>query len=298
MKKTITILTIVILLAALIVGGLIFISPNGQEKSGKVLVAASFYPLAEFASQVGGSKVEVINITPNGVEPHDFEPSPRDVYKVNQADVFLFNGANLDPWAAKTAKDLKSKDVITVNMSTHFKLLKFNDPHIWLDPVLAQKEVTITADALVKADPKNASYYRKNAQKYIAKLEILNKEYRSGLSNCRSNDIISSHAAFNYLAKRYNFNVFAITVSPEQEPSPMQIAQMVNIVRDKNIKYIFFETLVSPKVAETIAQETGAKTLVFNPIEGLSEQEQKTSKNYITIMQENLKNLKKALDCQ
>lgn len=278
-------------------------APAGSEP---IKIAVSFYPLAEFAQNVGGEKVSVVNIVPSGVEPHDFEPTPQDIAKVYSSQIFVYNGSGFDPWAEKIAPELEKRGVSIVNMTKQFNLLegtnehaeKF-DPHIWLDPVLAKKEVEIIRDMLKSVDPENAAVYDMNAGQYIKKLSGLDEKYKSGLGSCEIRDAVASHAAFGYLSKRYNLNVVNIAgLSPEEEPSPKKIAEIAKFVRSKNIKYIFFETLVSPKIAETIAREAGAETLVFNPIEGLTEGDLASGKNYISLMEENLVNLRKALLCQ
>ncbi|MBI4359623.1 MAG: zinc ABC transporter substrate-binding protein [Candidatus Jacksonbacteria bacterium] len=305
MKK----LSAFIIVIALAVIGIVLISKISKSKkiapaSGSVVkAAASFYPLAEFAKQVGADKIDVVNITPSGMEPHDFEPSPQDIAKIYSAKIFIFNGSGFDPWAEKIEEDLKKNRVAVVNMTRYFHLLQDKaeegaDPHIWLDPVMAQKEVEIIADNLKIKDPRNGLIYEENASRYIAKLSELDKKYQDGLADCATRDAVASHAAFGYLAKRYNINITSIAgISPEEEPSPKRIAEIAEIARLKNIKYIFFETLVSPKLAETLAREIGAETLVLNPIEGLTEAELEAGKNYISIMEDNLQSIRKALVC-
>lgn len=287
---------------------------NSAENKG-IKIVASFYPLAEFSRQVGGKDIEVINIVPPGIEPHDFEPTPRDIIKIYSARIFIYNGSGFDPWAEKIAPELRKKGISVVNMTEYFNLLeaadehneeeengheaKESDPHIWLDPILAKKEVEIIRDILKEIDAENAREYESNAENYIAALSQLDEKYKNGLMSCAIRDAVASHAAFGYLAKRYNLNVINITgFSPEEEPSPKKMAEIANFARDKNIKYIFFETLVSPKLAKTIANEIGAQTLIFNPLEGLTGEELAAGKNYISIMEENLINLRTALLCR
>lgn len=271
---------------------------SSPATSGKLTVAASFYPLAEFTRQITGDRADITTITPAGAEPHDYEPTPQDIIAIRTAKAFFYNGSGVETWAGKVVADLKNSSVTTVNMTDHFSLLGA-DPHIWLDPVNAQKEVQLIADAVRQADPVNSLIYQANAEAYIAKLHGLDQEYRLGLSDCASKDIVTSHAAFAYLAKEYGLNQVSIAgLSPDQEPSPQKIAETATFARAHNIKYIFFETLVSPKLAETVAREIGAQTLVLNPIEGLSDAERNAGENYITLMQKNLANLRTALQCQ
>lgn len=277
-----------------------------RPENNKIPVSASFYPLADFSRQVGKNKVDVEDMTPAGAEPHDFEPSPQDLVLLQRSKIFLYNGAGFEPWVEKILPDLKSKGVLTVKMSEGTDLLedtrgtqKMSDPHIWLDPVLAQMELGKIEKALVEIDPTNSSFYEDNANTYKEKLEELNKEFAQGLSLCRQQTVITSHNAFQYLAKRYHFNVLSISgLSPEAEPSPRKIAELADIAKRKQIKYIFFETLVSPNLTQTIAKEVGAQTLVFNPIEGLTPDEQAAGEDYLSIQKKNLVNLKLAMECQ
>lgn len=292
---------------------------NTTTDSDKVTIVGSFYPLAHFAEQVGGDRVKVTNITPAGSEPHDFEPSPRDIATIQSSRLFLMNGSGLDPWAENLQVDLAAKGIKVLKMSDIIELIEneeaaehadeehaedeheetATDPHFWLDPELAQKEVAAIAAALAKIDPAYADYYRENAEAFTQKLAALDDRYTAGLANCAKREIITSHAAFGYLAKRYNITVHAISgLSPEQEPSAQQMGELARLAREKNIRYIFFETLVNPRLAETVAQEVGAQTLVFNPIEGLTEQQIQAGENYISAMEENLTNLRTALECQ
>lgn len=275
-----------------------------SDASDKLKVAASFYPLAHFAEQIGGEKVEIIKIIPGNAEPHEYEPTAKDIVKIQTARVFIFNGAGLEPWAERILGDLKKKGILTLQMAEHFALLRNKkdakyDPHIWLDPLFAIKEVELIRDIFIRADPANEDYYKSNCALYTAKLLLLNDRYDRGLKLCKNRDIVVSHNAFGYLSGRYGFEVHAITgLSPEEEPSPRRMAEIVRIARAKNIKYIFTELLVSPKIAETIAHEIGAKILVFSHVSGLTDNDIMAGKTYISVMDENLKNLRMALSCE
>ncbi len=273
--------------------------------SGKMAVVGTFYPLSHFAEQVGGSLVAVSNITPAGAEPHDYEPTPQDIAKVYGAKVFIVNGGGLDAWAEKIAPDLKARGVTVVDMQDAMALDQApgsetaHDPHLWLDPALAAREVGLIRDAFVKADPANAGAYAGNAAKYVAALTRLDEEYKAGLASCRIKDIVTSHAAFGYVAKQYGLTQIAIAgLSPDAEPSVQQLADIARLAKQDNVKYIFFESLVSPKLAQTIAAEVGAQTLAFNPLEGLTAAQISSGETYLTVMRENLDKLRLALDCQ
>ena len=280
---------------------------NNQNSviSKKMAITASFYPLAYVAEQIGGNKVSVFTITPSGAEPHDYEPSPQDIAKITESRVLILNGRNLEPWGndIKQNIDPTKTEIITAidafpsqNISEKGK--KMIDPHIWQDPIMTKQVAGIVERAFEKADPKNTDAYTANLAVLDAKLDVLDQDFRTGLANCVKKDIVTSHAAFGYLATRYGFTQISIAgLSPDAEPSPKQLADIVTFAKNNNVKYIFFESLASPKLSQTIANEIGAKTLVLNPIEGLTEQERTQGKDYLSIMRENLANLKIALSC-
>jgi zinc transport system substrate-binding protein len=285
------------------------------------LVVASFYPLYEFSRQIAGDRAEVVALVPAGVEPHDWEPSPQDLVRMQKAKLFVYNGAGLEPWVEKLLRDAKTKGVVAVRTTERVALLTGEgqghehaqeaqsgaqpkgathpvDPHVWLDPVRAQTQVEAIRGGLAKVDPVNAAAYAANAQAYRSKLAALDAAFASGLEQCARREIVTTHAAFSYLARRYRLTQISISgIEPESEPSPADLAALVKQVKERKIRYVFFETLVSPKLAQTLAREVGAKTLVLNPIEGLTKEEQAAGKNYVSLMEENLRNLRTALDC-
>jgi zinc transport system substrate-binding protein len=270
----------------------------------KQSVVVTFYPLYEFTKQVGGEAVEVVNLTPAGSEPHNFDPLPNDIATLGRSKLFIYNGAGLDTWVERVIPDLEKRNVSTLDMSKVVPLKNVagqnsSDPHFWLDPVIAQQEVSVISKRLQQIDPYNSDLYETNAARYIEDLKTLQTEFESTLKTCNTRNIVASHDAYGYFARRYNLQVIPIAgLSPEEEPSPARLAEIVKFVRDNAISYIFFESLVSPKLSETIATETGAKTLVFNPIEGLTPDDIEMGQNYITLQRDNLSNLKIALECQ
>lgn len=304
MRRTIALF--VIILAVLFLGGnwLFQNKQETQEISQKMPVVASFYPVAFFASEIGGYKTNITNLTPPGVEPHDYEPSTKDLTKLERSRALVLNGG-IEGWADKVKTTLASKQITIIvagdgliNKKIEEDGKEIVDPHIWLDPVLAKEEARKIAEGLAKADPENQSYYENSLSLLNDKFDQLHQKYQLGLSNCQEKDIITSHTAFAYLAARYGLNQVAISgLSPEAEPSLQQLADISEFAKENNVKYIFFENRVSPKLAETIASEVGAKTLVLDPLESLSEDDISTGKNYFTVMEDNLKNLQLALGC-
>jgi zinc transport system substrate-binding protein len=262
---------------------------------GRLRISASFYPYYFFTKAVVGDKFEIFSVTPFDTEPHDYELTPLDIAKIETSRLLVMNGA-IEPWAKKIKDDLKSKGIRVVSDEANFSIK--GDPHVWLDPLLAKKQVDLILKEVVLIDPLNKDYYTQRANKIYQDLDKLDRDYRAGLRSCRFGDIVTSHSAFGYLAKEYNLRQVSIAgISPDSEPSLKQLAGISAFVRSNGIKYIFFESLVSPKLSETIANETGAKTLVLNPVEGLTWDETRLEKDYFDIMRENLSNLRTALSC-
>ena len=288
-----------------------FLAGNVLSASAKVKVAAAFYPLAHFAEQVAGKYADVAVIMPPGTEPHEYEPTPREIKKVYEARIFLFNGAGIDPWAERLQNDLLKKGTAVIEMIKHFSSDELSasksvhdnsrgltDPHIWLDPLLAIKEVEIIRDTFIKADPSHERRYRDNSAAYIHELKGLHGRYTDGLKSCRIREIIVSHNAFGYLSARYDLNIHAITgISPEEDPSPRKMTVLSKLALQKNITHIFFEPLGSPKPAKTIAMEVGAETLPLNPLGGLTAKDIRDGRTYVSVMEDNLHNLRTAMGC-
>ena len=267
----------------------------------KVLVTTSFYPLADFAQKIAGKKAEIVNLTPAGSEPHEYEPTPKDLSLVYKSNLFIYNGINLEGWADKVITELKDTNIKVVKASDGINTIGEGlraDPHVWLDPVLAQKMVVNIRDGFIAVDPDNTNDYMQNADRLIVKLISLDQKYQFPIFECKQKDIVSSHGAFAYLSKRYGFLNFSISgVNPDEEPSPQKLTELVDLIKEKGVKYILTETLVSPKFADTISKETGAKSITFNTVEGLTPDELSKGDDYFSIQETNINNLKLALEC-
>jgi zinc transport system substrate-binding protein len=258
-------------------------------------VVAAFYPLAFAAQRIAGDELEVRNLTPPGAEPHDHELSARDVEAVRSADYVFYLGSGFQPALedAVEGADGQTVDVLE-NLAVHRATdsdddLSF-DPHVWLDPVRFAKIAGRIGDALGRPE---------RAAELAAEIRRLDSEYRQGLENCERRELVTSHAAFGYLAQRYGLEQIPITgLSPEAEPTAQDLERIVSDVEASGATTVFFETLVSPRLAETIARETGARTAELNPIEGLSEAELERGENYLSVMRANLGALRQALGCR
>jgi len=443
-----------IFLTTLILGALIFSGcTTTPQNTGKVTIVTTLFPLYEFAKEVGGDKVEVTLLLPPGAEAHTYEPKPSDIIKINEADVFLYVGAGMEPWAQDIVEGTNNKKLILIDASSNVTLLKSDeheehsyeqegeahafewvgvfeltagtykwsfakiddeyadpamkmvilksediesiepkaeelmksenqetkndediltvnevtyllnfeetkettiftinitedgkyvfftehmptefeskehffkdttgndiepimtepeseqdhhhgeyDPHIWLDFSNDEKIVLAIAQTLTQIDSNNKNYYEINANAYVDKLKKLDLAYSSSLADCTHNEFITGgHNAFSYLAHKYNLeSISALGISPNSEPTPKKIKEIVDLTKEHNIKYIFFEKLVNPKMAETIAQEANAKTLVLNPAHNLLKEQFDSNVSFIDLMNENLVNLKTGLEC-
>jgi zinc transport system substrate-binding protein len=275
-------------------------SANGFTR-GKLDVVTAFYPLQFLSERIGGDAVTVTNLTKPGAEPHDVELNPRQVAQVADAGLAVhlrgFQPA-VDAAVAQEAKG-RSFDVASVVALQPFSdddedREGSKDPHVWLDPVRFATIAGKLGDRLAEADPAHAAGYRARASQLQDQLQGLDHTYAESLANCARRELVTSHEAFGYLAARYGLTQVGITgISPEAEPSPRRLAQVAAQARATGTTTIFFETLVSPKLAETIAREVGAKTAVLDPLEGLTQ----PTEDYFTVMRANLAALTTALGC-
>jgi zinc transport system substrate-binding protein len=265
----------------------------GADGGGKRTVVAAFYPLAFAAERIGGPSFHVENLTPPGAEPHDLELTPRAVARIESAGAVLYLSHGFQPAVSKAVDQARGQRVdVLAGLPLHASVGGEEgltaDPHVWLDPIL-----------FARVARRIGAVLRHPAGPFVAKLKHLDRLYRRGLRNCARREIVTSHAAFGYLAARYGLDQVPITgLTPESEPSPRQLAHVVELVRRTHATTVFFETLVSPRLADTVAREVGARTAVLDPIEGLTPAEQKQGDDYFTLMMRNLSALRKALTCR
>jgi zinc transport system substrate-binding protein len=284
---------------------------KGKEDTEKLQIITTFYPMYYFTKQITGNLANVEILIPNGVEPHDWEPTSKDMIKMQEADVFIYNSRYFETWTEKVLDSINLSNLNVVEASNGIGLMDSNieeeqhdhedsevtkDPHVWLSPVLAQKEVDNIAEVLEKADPKNKEQYEKNADAFKTKLTNLDKLYKETIDKAPRKEFVTEHAAFGYLAKQYGLTQIPIGgLSPDVEPTLAKLVELTEMMKKEKIKVVYFEELTSPKVAETLANETGAKTEVLNPLEGLTKDEQEQGLDYIGVMEKNLEALKLSL---
>ena len=267
---------------------------GGETQSDDTQVVASFYPFAYVAEQVGGSHVDVDNLTSPGVEPHDIELKPKQVGAVQSADLVIYERTfqNAVDEAVDQA-DRPGDTVIDVAKLVH---IQDHDPHTWLDPRTMIAVTQAVEARLSDADPDHASSYAANARRLQGQLTTLDADFTVGLKTCSARTIVTSHAAFHYLSERYGLTQVAIAgLDPTNEPAPAQLARISALVEREHITTIFTEELVSPAVADTIARETGARTATLDPIEGLGDDTR--GESFLTLMRHNLDAIRKANSC-
>jgi zinc transport system substrate-binding protein len=265
----------------------------------KISVVTSFYPIEFLVDQIAKSQVHLSNLVPAAAEPHDYELTPQDVNTIATSDVLIVNGV-IEPWFVNVQQNLEGSKVEITNLSDQLSLFDTGkDPHVWLDPVLMSQMADIVRNALIAADPSHATVYESNALVLKQKLTALDSDYKKGLTKCEQRSFVTSHAAFAYLAQRYALTQVSISgLNPDEEPSAQKLKELVDFARTNKVTVIFFESLVSPDLSETIASEVGAQTLVLNPLEGLTQAQQADGADYLTVMEENLQNLRTALVCE
>jgi zinc transport system substrate-binding protein len=261
---------------------------NSSAAGSKTRVVAAFYPLAYAAERIGDNHVTVRNLTPAGAEPHDLEISPRDVADIQSADLVLLLGHGFQPQVEAAAGH--GNNVLRLLDTPGLHPFSNGDPHVWLDPIRYELIVERIGAALHRPAA---------AKALVRRLAALNREYARGLAHCTRREIVTSHEAFAYLAQRYHLRQVAITgLTPEAEPAPRDLQHVIDVVRRTHATTVYFERLVSPRLAETVAHETGARTAVLDPIEGLTKAEQARGDDYFTLMKANLASLRQGLGCR
>lgn len=290
----------------------------GEDAQGKVKVVATIYPMYDFVKRVGGEHVAVNMMVPAGTEPHAWEPSTKDMLMLEEAELFVYNGAGMETWAEDILKSVQNKDLTVLEASSGVELIRLEehddedeheneheheghhhgefDPHVWLSPKNAQTEMKNIAAALKKIDPDHAADYDANFAAARKECETLDQEYAAALKEAAGRHIVVAHEAYGYLCREYGLEQIGIEgVSADSEPDAARMREIIDLVKEYDVKCIFFEELVNPKVAETIASETGCTTQALSPLDGLSQDDINAGRDYFSVMRDNLKAIKGAL---
>lgn len=295
-------------------------STTENTESDKLQVVTTFYPMFDFTKQVAQDDAEVSMLLEAGMEVHSFEPSSQMIAEIQDADVFIYNSPEMETWVPDVLASIDTSDMVVICASDAITLLEYEgeahahdheseeeganaghshtvDPHVWLDPVLAQTEVSTIAEGLAEADPDNAEDYLENAGIYNGKLNELDEAYRAAFEGTENRTFVTQHAAFAYLAARYDLNQISVTgLNAEVEPSAAALATLSDYVKANNISHIYFENNASSQTAETLAEEVGVELAVLSPLEGITEEDQKEGSDYISVMLDNLEGLKKSIN--
>jgi zinc transport system substrate-binding protein len=289
---------------------------------GKINVITTFYPLYDFAVKIGGEHAHVINLVPAGVDSHDWSPKSKDVQHIQDADLFIYNGLGFEGWTDRLLAGMEADTSPHVVLATKgIDLLKMDeahhdeaghehehgteehdehdgeyDPHAWLSPLQARKYAENIKEGFIAVDPEHQADYEANYAQVAAKLDELHEKFKRVTESAERKDIVVSHHAYGYLARDYGLRQLAVMgMSPEAEPTAHDIKNISEFIREHEVKYILFEELVSPKLAETLAKDLNIGTLVFNPVEGLTAAQEENGEDYFSLMEKNLQTLEIAL---
>lgn len=277
-----------------------------SSENKKIKIAVTFNPLKEFAEAVGGDKVQVETIIPNGSEPHDFDPRAKDLINIENADIFVYNGLNMEPWVDRVISNLQNKDLIKVESSKNVNAIRIEenehedaeeidngdyDPHIWLGLTSAKVQAKNIMDALIKVDGKNKDFYEKNYKAFENEINKLLNEYKPKFEALKNKNFVTGHAAFAYFCRDFGLKQNSVEgVFAEGEPTPKKLKALTDYCKENKVKTIFVEDMVSPKVSETLAKEVGADIKTIYTVEASED-----NKNYIQSMESNIKEVYESL---
>lgn len=278
---------------------------DGQPEG--LLAVATLFPQYDFARQIAGEDAEVALLLPPGVESHSYEPAPADILLLERADIFLYTGAEMEPWAAQILEGLQNDRLQVVNVAEGISLLQAQeeaghlhqaDPHVWTSPVNAQIMVENIAQAFCGADPEHAPAYSENTAAYTEKLAGLDSRFRELIQGAGRREIVfAGRFAFRYLFEEYGLQYLAAydSCSDETEPNARAVAKIIDEIKNKGLPAVYYEELVDPKVARSVSEETGAQMLLLHSCHNLSQKEREAGQDYLSLMEQNLENLKKGL---
>lgn len=307
MKKNFKIFSI-ILLTMIIISGCGKKDESLIDKNkDKIKVVVTFNPLKEFVEYIGKDKVDVDVIIPNGTEPHDFEPKAKDIIKLNQGNIFVYNGLGMESWVEKTLKSVENEETLIVDSSKGCDPIKIDgddnkkngrdngetvyDPHIWLGLSTAKKQALNIKEALIKVDKNNKSFYEKNYNEFEKKIDILFNDYKDKFKALKNKNFVTAHSAFAYFCRDFGLEQRSVEgVFAEGEPGSKKMKELIDYCKANNIKTIFSEENISPKVSQALAKEVGAKVEIIDTIEL-----KKDNKKYLEIMIENIEKVYNSL---
>lgn len=331
MKKNIVFIIILITIFSVAVAAILNIKKINKNNGEKIEIMATLYPQYDFAKQIGGDKVNVTLMLPPGTESHTYEPTPQDMVKVNNSDLFIYTGKEMEPWADNLISGMK-ENIKVLDLSSKVSLINSEefehkheeegeeenedehehehehesedehhhtyDPHIWLNPQYAIKMAEAIRDELCNVDPDNAEYYKQNAENYIKEISTLDEEFESTVKKTNSKKIAFGGAfAYAYFVERYDleFESAYDACGESTEPSTAKVKKVIDYINKNKIPVIFYKEYSTGNIAKTISEATGAEMLVFNTAHNVSKKEIEEGVTYVDIMKQNLQNLKKAL---
>ena len=280
-----------------------------QTDNNKITVITSLFPQYDFVRQIAQDKVNVSLLLPAGVEPHSFEPTPQTIVTIGDADIFVYTNAMMEPWIEKVIDNVKQDNLLIVESSLGIEYIEHLeeedheeeeedhdelDPHVWLDPMNAKIMAQNVLDALIAVDPANADFYRNNADALFLQLDDLKAEYDEVFLDPTHKTIIyGGHFAFGYLANRYGLEILSpyTGFSPNAEPTPQAIIELIDRMNELNIKTIYYQELIDPKTARVIAEQTGAKMVLLHGAHNVTTEELQSGATYVSIMRENAQKL-------
>jgi len=280
---------------------------DAPRSGGRLKIVATLFPQYDFARQIAGDKADVVLLLPPGTESHSFDPKPSDMLEINNADLFIYTGKDMEPWAESLIKGATNKNLSVVDCSENIELIQDNDgehdhgadPHIWLDPTRSEKIVDAIRAALCEKDPDNSDFYAQNAEDYKKLLQKLDSDISGVIANAKRKVIVFG-GRFSYIYFLTHFNLDYITAydscSVNAEPSVARIAEVIDFIKKNNIPCIYYEELSDPKVAKSIAEETGVECLLFSTAHNVTKDEFDNGVTFLDIMYANLENIKKGLN--
>lgn len=314
MKKRIYVMFTFIVVMGLIIGSYVLLNKNEEEslESSKIDVIATLFPQYDFVKQIGKDKVNVTLLLPPAVESHVYEPKPSDIIKISSSDMFVFTGKDMEPWAGTIAESINNINIIDVSENIQLSKEEHNheeeqehedkheyDPHIWLNPDNAKIMIDNIVEGLSKLDPDYSDFYKQNAEEYKEKINKLDTDIQEVVDNAKRNKLVfGGRFAFAYFIEKYDLEYIGAynSCSTETEPSVAVIANVIQEVKKDNIPVIFYEEFSAHAVADSIASQTGAKTLLFHSVHNVTKDDLENEVTYVDVMRQNLDNLKIALN--